>query len=55
MDKNIIRMSVHTVVHVNVRTKQTARLLKLPCDKLQDAYSNSEHGDNGERLIMEMR
>lgn len=23
----------------------------LPCDKLQDAFNNKEHGDNGERLI----
>ena len=23
----------------------------LPCDKLQDAFNNEEHGDNGERLI----
>ena len=23
----------------------------LPCQKLQDAYRNPEHGDNGERLI----
>lgn len=25
--------------------------LKLPCDKLQEAFDNPEHGDNGERLI----
>ncbi len=25
--------------------------LDLPCDKLQDAFNNGEHGDNGERLI----
>ncbi|GFZ29816.1 hypothetical protein CSC2_03420 [Clostridium zeae] len=24
---------------------------KLPCDKLQAAFDNEEHGDNGERLI----
>jgi hypothetical protein len=23
----------------------------LPCEKLQDAYNDKEHGDNGERLI----
>lgn len=23
----------------------------LPCDKLQNAFNNEEHGDNGERLI----
>jgi hypothetical protein len=23
---------------------------KLPCDKLQEAFNNPEHGDNGERL-----
>lgn len=23
----------------------------LPCVKLQDAFNNEEHGDNGERLI----
>lgn len=24
---------------------------KVPCEKLIEAYSNEEHGDNGERLI----
>jgi len=24
---------------------------ELPCDKLQSAFDDSEHGDNGERLI----
>lgn len=25
--------------------------LNLPCERLQDAYNDKEHGDNGERLI----
>ncbi len=25
--------------------------LKLPCEKLVDAFRNPEHGDNGERLV----
>lgn len=24
---------------------------ELPCEKLQDAFNNPEHGDNGERLM----
>jgi len=31
--------------------KHCGHCSELPCEKLQDAFNNPEHGDNGERLI----
>lgn len=36
---------------INKGFKHCGSCEELPCSKLQEAFNNPEHGDNGERLI----